>query len=263
MKATKENAEFFRATHSAQPIAIESTVPGARLDGQIILIIDDDKRLRESLARWLTLLGASVKTAESATAAAQAITKAMPTRALLDYTLADGDGFEACCELLRRHHIKAAVFTAVPRLAADRAGELGLGLLAKPASLEELCAWLENPLPTRSTPKPEQSAIVAVKWKGVAARVGQIIDRAKILLHRLCERHDCAGALWLVEERPGVFDLRASYGFSNESIVRDACARLGASIVSSTLEQGSAISRPVPSNDPLTKIGAECVGKLR
>ncbi len=66
-----------------------------------ILVVDDDKRLRELLQRYLTEQGFAVKTAENAEAMDKALTRDTFDLIVLDLILPDRDGF-AIVDALRK-----------------------------------------------------------------------------------------------------------------------------------------------------------------
>jgi len=110
-----------------------------------LLVVEDDRALREVLRRMLTLAGYDVRLAESgADALAQAST-ASPDAIILDIGLPDIDGLDVC-RMLRREGNRVPVLMLTARDAvADRIDGLDAGAddyLVKPFDVDELKARL-------------------------------------------------------------------------------------------------------------------------
>jgi CheY-like chemotaxis protein len=63
------------------------------LDGQRVLVVDDDATSRASLAAALETLGAQVSTAQSGRDALDVVARQHPSVVLSDLAMPDGDGF--------------------------------------------------------------------------------------------------------------------------------------------------------------------------
>lgn len=77
-----------------------------------VLIIEDDARIRESLALALQDEGYAVVAAGTATEALDGLADASPDVILLDVMLPDLDGFTCCRELRRRTNVPVVMVTA-------------------------------------------------------------------------------------------------------------------------------------------------------
>jgi two-component system response regulator MprA len=110
-----------------------------------LLVVDDDRALREVLRRALTLAGYDVRLAETGAGALADIAGSVPDAMVLDIGLPDIDGLEVC-RLLRREGNRVPVLMLTARDAvADRIDGLDAGAddyLVKPFDIDELKARL-------------------------------------------------------------------------------------------------------------------------
>ena len=110
-----------------------------------ILVVDDDRALREVLRRALQLGGYDVRLAESGASALTEVSSELPEALVLDIGLPDIDGLEVC-RLLRREGNRVPVLMLTARDAvADRIEGLDAGAddyLVKPFDIDELKARL-------------------------------------------------------------------------------------------------------------------------
>lgn len=123
-----------------------------------VLVVEDDRATRELLATCLQLDGIPVITAADGEEGLKRLAHDEPSLVLLDLEMPimDGEQFRrAQLRDSRLSRIPTILFTAVQN-AAQRARELGVGLLRKPFDLEELRAvvrgisqrsraWAETP----------------------------------------------------------------------------------------------------------------------
>ncbi len=108
-----------------------------------LLVVDDDRALRDVLRRALSLAGYEVLLTESGAGALSEINTGLPDAVVLDVGLPDIDGLEVC-RLLRREGNRVPVLMLTARDAvADRIDGLDAGAddyLVKPFALTELIA---------------------------------------------------------------------------------------------------------------------------
>jgi two-component system response regulator MprA len=108
-----------------------------------LLVVDDDRALRDVLRRTLTLAGYDVRLAETGAGALAEVTSAVPDAVVLDIGLPDIDGLEVC-RLLRREGNRVPVLMLTARDAvSDRIDGLDAGAddyLVKPFDIDELKA---------------------------------------------------------------------------------------------------------------------------
>jgi two-component system response regulator MprA len=110
-----------------------------------LLVVDDDRPLRDVLRRALTLAGYDVRLAESGASALAEVASSAPDAVVLDVGLPDIDGLEVC-RLLRREGNRIPVLMLTARAAvSDRIDGLDAGAddyLVKPFDVDELKARL-------------------------------------------------------------------------------------------------------------------------
>jgi two-component system, OmpR family, response regulator MprA len=110
-----------------------------------LLVVDDDRRLRDVLRRALTLSGYEVRLSETGAEALSAVVQDGPDAVVLDVGLPDIDGLEVC-RLLRREGNRVPVLMLTARDAvSDRIDGLDAGAddyLVKPFDVDELRARL-------------------------------------------------------------------------------------------------------------------------
>jgi two-component system, OmpR family, response regulator MprA len=110
-----------------------------------LIVVDDDRALRDVLRRTLALAGYDVRLAESGAAALSEITASQPDAVVLDIGLPDINGLEVC-RLLRREGNRVPVLMLTARDAvSDRIDGLDAGAddyLVKPFDIDELKARL-------------------------------------------------------------------------------------------------------------------------
>jgi len=110
-----------------------------------LLVVDDDRALRDVLRRALSLAGYEVRLADSGATALSEIAAAAPDAVVLDIGLPDIDGLDVC-RLLRREGNRVPVLMLTARDAvADRIDGLDAGAddyLVKPFDVDELAARL-------------------------------------------------------------------------------------------------------------------------
>jgi two-component system response regulator MprA len=110
-----------------------------------VLVVDDDRPLRDVLRRSLAVAGYDVVLAESGGAALTAVTHEQPDALVLDIGLPDIDGLDVC-RLLRAEGNRVPILILTARDAvADRIDGLDAGAddyLVKPFDIDELRARL-------------------------------------------------------------------------------------------------------------------------
>jgi two-component system response regulator MprA len=110
-----------------------------------LLVVDDDRALRDVLRRALMLAGYDVRLAESGAGALADVASSAPDAVVLDIGLPDIDGLEVC-RLLRREGNRVPVLMLTARAAvSDRIDGLDAGAddyLVKPFDVDELKARL-------------------------------------------------------------------------------------------------------------------------
>jgi two-component system, OmpR family, response regulator MprA len=108
-----------------------------------ILVVDDDRAVREALRRALTLAGYEVQLAESGEEALELIVRAAPDAVVLDIGLPGIDGLEVCRRLRRAGERVAILMLTARDAVSDRIDGLDVGAddyMVKPFDVGELKA---------------------------------------------------------------------------------------------------------------------------
>jgi two-component system, OmpR family, response regulator MprA len=174
-------------------------VPAARvIIGCVrILVVDDDRSVRDALRRALTLGGYEVDAAEDGRQALQRLTAGSPDAVVLDVGMPGIDGLEVC-RRLRAAGDRVPVLMLTARDAVpDRVKGLDAGAddyLVKPFALEELTARLRALLRRSSGPAGEilRYADLELDSGGhTVTRAGRPVEltRTEFLLLELLLRH--------------------------------------------------------------------------
>jgi two-component system phosphate regulon response regulator OmpR len=116
------------------------------MDSGRVLIVDDDREIREMLAEYLASHGFEVATAESGTAMREALALGTPDVVLLDVRLPGEDGLALARFLRERYELGIIMVTAAGEV-VDRIVGLEMGAddyVAKPFDLRELLARVKS-----------------------------------------------------------------------------------------------------------------------
>jgi two-component system response regulator MprA len=110
-----------------------------------ILVVDDDRAVRDALGRVLTLAGYEVQAAQGGAEAIEAVVQAVPDAVVLDVGMPGVDGLEVCRRLrMLGNRVPILMLTARAEI-SDRVAGLDAGAddyLVKPFDNEELKARL-------------------------------------------------------------------------------------------------------------------------
>ena len=110
-----------------------------------VLVVDDDRALRDALRRALTLAGYEVRAAEGGAEAIEAVVQEIPDAVVLDIGMPDIDGLEVCRRLrLLGNRVPILMLTAREAI-SDRVAGLDAGAddyRVKPFDVDELKARL-------------------------------------------------------------------------------------------------------------------------
>jgi two-component system, OmpR family, response regulator MprA len=125
-----------------------------------ILVVDDDRAVRESLKRALELEGYEVEVAEDGSEAIAKLngSKGQPDAVVLDVLMPGIDGLEVCRHVRRTGSTVPVLMLTARDAVGDRVSGLDAGAddyLVKPFALEELLARLRALL-RRTTPGPDE-----------------------------------------------------------------------------------------------------------
>ena len=120
---------------------LDRSGPGGRTGGPLVLVVDDDARLREFMRVNLEMEGYSVREASSAEEALEAIEDQAPQLVLLDVVMPGVDGWQMLQRMQERHgSIPVIMFSGqVDANSAGEAEERGArGFVGKPFDPQQL-----------------------------------------------------------------------------------------------------------------------------
>lgn len=126
-----------------------------------VLVVDDEPRVREVVARYLQRDGYEVQVAVDGEGARQSLVDFMPDLVVLDIMLPADSGLEILRDIRRRGELPVILLTARAE-EADRVAGLELGAddyVVKPFSPRELTARVRSVL-RRATPRPVLERLV-------------------------------------------------------------------------------------------------------
>ena len=143
-----------------------------------VLVVDDDRAVRDALRRVLALAGYDVQVAEDGAEAIEAVVQAVPDAVVLDVGMPGIDGLEVC-RRLRRLGNRVPILMLTARVdISDRVAGLDAGAddyLIKPFDVDELKARLRALLRrTGSDGDPDELSFAEIKLD--RARHGASVD---------------------------------------------------------------------------------------
>ena len=145
-----------------------------------ILVVDDDRAVRDALRRVLTLAGYEVECVEDGDAALAAASQLAPDAVVLDIGMPGVDGIEVC-RRLRSNSNRVPILMLTARVdVADRVAGLDAGAddyLPKPFDIEELKARLRALL-RRADPDGEREELRFAELRLDRARHGAVVGDA-------------------------------------------------------------------------------------
>ena len=151
-----------------------------------ILVVDDDRAVREALRRALTLGGYEVQVAEDGEQALESVVQAVPDAVVLDVGLPGVDGLEVCRRLRRLGNRVPILILTARDAVADRIDGLDVGAddyMVKPFDVGELKARLRALL-RRSSPEVDADVLSFAELRLDAARHGVQVGESFVELTR-------------------------------------------------------------------------------
>jgi two-component system response regulator MprA len=109
----------------------------------LVLVVDDEPAVRDSLARTLRFEGYHVAVANDGVAALESVRAEQPDLVILDVMMPRMDGLEACRQLRSEQHTLPVLMLTARDSVGDRVAGLDAGAddyLVKPFALQELLA---------------------------------------------------------------------------------------------------------------------------
>jgi len=144
-----------------------------------ILLVDDDREIRDLVSRLLERHGFAVLTAKDAREMATTLSRAKPDLLILDVMLPGKDGLQICREVREESHVPILMLTAMGE-EADRVVGLEMGAddyLAKPFSPRELLARVRALLRRvdymKASATPQRNASRVMKFAGWKLDLGR------------------------------------------------------------------------------------------
>src|ERR1035437_3153547 len=145
-----------------------------------VLVVDDDRAVREALRRVLTLAGYEVQMADGGVAAIELVVQSVPDAVVLDLGMPDVDGLEVCRRLrLLGNRVPILMLTAREE-GSDRVAGLDAGAddyLVKPFDVDELKARLRALL-RRSGPEADSDELSFAEVRLDSARHGAAVGES-------------------------------------------------------------------------------------
>jgi two-component system, OmpR family, response regulator MprA len=158
-----------------------------------ILVVDDDRAVRDALRRVLTLGGYEVQTAEDGEQALELVVQAVPDAVVLDVGLPGIDGLEVCRRVRRLGNRVPILMLTARDAVADRIDGLDAGAddyVVKPFDVGELKARLRA-MSRRAAPEgaPELLSFAELRLDAGrhAAQVGENVIELTRTEYRLLE----------------------------------------------------------------------------
>ena len=152
-----------------------------------LLVVDDDRALRDVLRRSLELAGYEVRLTDSGSGALGEVASAVPDAVVLDIGLPDIDGLEVC-RLLRREGNRVPVLMLTARDAvSDRIDGLDAGAddyLVKPFDIDELKARIRALLRRAGADGDGQGGLSFNELRLDSARHGVVVGEEFVELTR-------------------------------------------------------------------------------
>jgi two-component system, OmpR family, response regulator MprA len=152
-----------------------------------LLVVDDDRALRDVLRRSLELAGYEVRLTDSGSGALSEVAAAVPDAVVLDIGLPDIDGLEVC-RLLRREGNRVPVLMLTARDAvSDRIDGLDAGAddyLVKPFDIDELKARIRALLRRAGADGDGQGGLSFSELNLDSARHGVVVGEEFVELTR-------------------------------------------------------------------------------
>jgi two-component system response regulator RegA len=162
----------------AEAMADQPNLSGSA-QGEVLLIVDDDKAFLQRLARAMEKRGFVTETAETVAEARAKVESANPDFAVVDMRLEDGNGLDVI-EILRarKPDARAIILTGYGNIAtAVTAVKLGaVDYLSKPADADEIHAALMQKTDERAQPPENPMSADRVRWEHIQ-RVYELCDR--------------------------------------------------------------------------------------
>ncbi len=157
---------------------------GAALGWNRVLVVDDERYIRDLVSSGLRIAGFEVDSAADGLAALAAVARFAPSLIILDVGMPGLDGFEVCRRLRSSGYDTPVIFLTARDSAEDRVAgfaEGGDDYVTKPFGLEELVARTRavlrrsNPAPADASPSIAYADLVIDEDSMVVSRGGRTV----------------------------------------------------------------------------------------
>lgn len=240
---------------SNTPFQFETTnsslIGQTKLNGQRVLIVDDNPEFSRALKLWLEALGAHVTVSHNPQHIEQVLRQSPPRFVLLDFNLGGADKRREIHALFQRKQAgrKVALMSGDYTDAQQTAEKNGWPFLSKPLEHKRLLCWLnDEPLPPFSANSDEVNPL----W-GHNAEQRDVLAQAERHLETLCRKTACQAALWVQQQRQGAYAALAWFGVGGDEI-QQIEPQFGQSLVEAAVVARVAIKREVANSGPFKKI---------
>jgi two-component system, OmpR family, response regulator MprA len=151
-----------------------------------VLVVDDDRAVRDALRRALTLGGYEVQVSEDGEQALELVVQQVPDAVVLDVGMPGIDGLEVCRRLRRLGNRVPILILTARDAVADRIDGLDVGAddyMVKPFDVEELKARLRALL-RRASPEGDPESLSFAELRLDSARHGVQVGERFVELTR-------------------------------------------------------------------------------
>jgi len=207
-----------------------------------LLLIDDDKSFCSDMQKLLHHWQIKVRFCHNLQSLNKELTQQQFNACLMDCNLGLTDREQETMLAL----LQAQPLVSVARMTGDETAiqQAQMPLLLKPLNIAHLLTWLdEGEIPVINL--SERRLLFKNKGQHWQAQGSEafVVERAKRLLQRCCQKIYADKALWVKEERSGYFAIRAAYQI-DDAICRELEKNLQMTIIATAIETGETFELP-------------------
>jgi two-component system response regulator MprA len=192
-----------------------------------VLVVDDDRAVRDALRRVLTLAGYDVQCAAGGAEAIELVVQAIPEAVVLDLSMPDVDGLEVCRRLrMLGNRVPILMLTAREQI-SDRVAGLDAGAddyLLKPFDVDELKARVRALLAEVRLDSARHGAAVGEKFSELTRTEYQLLELLMRNPRRVLTHSVIYDRVWGYDFGPASNALRVYVGYLRRKL-KDAGAR--------------------------------------
>jgi two-component system, OmpR family, response regulator MprA len=172
---------------SAQTGSIEEYRQSGRIRRMRVLVVDDDRAVRDALRRAFTLAGYEVQMAASGEEALEQVVQGVPDAVVLDVAMPGIDGLEVCRRLRRLGNRVPILMLTARDAVSDRIDGLDVGAddyMVKPFDLGELKARIRALLRRAGSDSSDPTNLAFAELRLDSARHGADVNGELVELTR-------------------------------------------------------------------------------